>query len=120
MIIIITITIRKKYPTGESVYTFLLSDEDFTQRRDTLYLDASNVASSNLTRYINHDPVNVNIEYIISRKKIDKRRITANVRFYAIKDIYKDDELLFNYGPRYEIDYGPRYEIEELQQKESI
>ena len=100
---------RKRYPTGESVYVFVLSDEESTQRRDLLYLDASDKYKSNITRYINHDN-NPNLYFVITRKfdKKQKGKLIADVKFYAEKDIHYGDELLFDYGPKYKLDYDDK------------
>jgi len=89
---------KKRYPNGESQYVFVLSDEEKTQRRDLQYLDASNIYKSNITRYINHDSINSNLKYIINRNK-------NSVKFYSFKDIKYGEELLFDYGAKFQIDY---------------
>jgi len=96
---------KQRYPYGESIYTFLISDEEITQRRDLMYLDAQDVYKSNITRYINHDSTNPNLNFVITRK-YDKGLLQANVKFYSLRDIYYDEELLFDYGPKYTLDYN--------------
>lgn len=95
----------KRYPSGESVYTFILSDEEKTQRRDLKYLDAANVFVSNILRFINHDD-DPNLDYFITRKCDRSGNIIADVKFYANKDIHYGDELLFDYGVKYKLDYA--------------
>lgn len=96
---------KRRYINGESQYVFVLSDEDKTQRRDLKYLDAVNIYRSNITRYINHESKNPNLEYRITRRKLQNSTMDYTVKFYSIKDIYYGDELLFDYGPKFQIDY---------------
>jgi len=98
---------KKRYPRGESVYTFLISDEEITQRRDLMYLDAHDVYKSNITRYINHDSINPNLEFVITRKYDKGGKLKkASVRFYSLQDIFYGQELVFDYGPKYILDYN--------------
>jgi SET domain-containing protein len=96
----------KRYPKGDSVYTFQLNEG---QRRDILYLDARDPEKSNLMRYINHDKyspnLDVSIDKILLNNKNNKSKYTYKyeVRFYALRDIEINEELLFDYGDKYPI-----------------
>ena len=103
---------RKRYQQGESIYTFIISDEEKTQRRELMYLDAHDVYKSNITRYINHDSIKPNLKYVITRKYHKGKLQKANVKFYSIQDIFYGEELLFDYGPKYDLDYGAKYAID--------
>lgn len=49
----------KRYPRGDSEYTFLLNPS--AQRRELIYVDAADPATSNRLRYVNHDGERPNI-----------------------------------------------------------
>jgi len=50
---------KKRYPHGDSEYTFLLNPS--SQRRNLIYVDAVNPSTSNRLRFVNHDGQRPNI-----------------------------------------------------------
>ena len=50
---------NKRYPNGDSEYTFLLNPS--SQRRELIYIDAANPSTSNRLRFVNHDGERPNI-----------------------------------------------------------
>ena len=92
---------RARYPKGESVYVFLVGDD--RQRREKRYIDAADESKSNLARYMNHDAISPNVDYLIetvlcrSRAKV----IDYKVLLYSIRDINIGEELVFDYGSQY-------------------
>jgi len=92
----------RRYPTGDSIYTFQLNDR--AQRRDLLYLDARDPSKSNLTRYINHEAnipnLIVSIEEVRTGKGIP---VTYAVFFTSTRAISAGEELSFDYGDKYKI-----------------
>jgi hypothetical protein len=97
-----------RYPRGDSSYTFLISDQ--AQRRDRRFIDAMDAAKSNLMRYINHSKSTANVRAEVcmkpSRRKPRRRNegvdgSEVHIRLTACKDIFKDGELLLDYGPLY-------------------
>lgn len=95
----------RRYPTGNSTYTFLLNKD--VQRRERLFLDAIDPLKSNPTRYINHDNIEPNLEVTIEEhvQKTRGRKIkTFDVRFHAVRDILPGEELSFDYGDLFKFD----------------
>ena len=96
----------KRYPKGDSVYTFQLNEG---QRRDILYLDARDPEKSNLMRYINHDKYSPNLDVSIDKILLNDKKNNSKythkyeVRFYALRNIDINEELLFDYGDKYPI-----------------
>lgn len=100
---------RRRYPSGHSRYAFQLNEG---QRRDLLYCDAVNPSKSNLTRFINHGGDESNLEvFIFEEERIKnegltnrrKKDICYHVRFITTRFIHTDEELLFDYGPKFNI-----------------
>eukprot|EP01041_Mallomonas_annulata_P011600 gene11600-24285_t len=104
---------KSKYPTGNSQYVFLLSNNE--QRRNRKYIDANNIHTSNLIRYTNHCHISPNTEAVtisIPLKQDIKSSTSACTKslsciyLQAIRDINIDEELLFDYGPLYTISWN--------------
>lgn len=78
------------YPQNNSKYIF-----ETTIDGETIYIDAMDKKKSNWTRYINCADKyhNANIE---ARENND-----GVISFYTIYNIYKGEELLFDYGSEY-------------------
>lgn len=93
----------RRYRGINAVYVFLIDDS--VQRRDMRYIDASNPATSNILRFMNHasDP---NVE--ARRSKLFETQLVngyeTKISFYLLRNVQKGEELCFDYGSRYPID----------------
>jgi SET domain-containing protein len=94
----------RRYPNGESAYTFLVNPDD--QRRDRIYIDAVNPMKSNFTRYINHD-IHPNLDVRVFLLKLAKSK-DYSIRFITNREINEDEELCFDYGPEYKSSWNNR------------
>ncbi|KAJ1437718.1 hypothetical protein B484DRAFT_227057 [Ochromonadaceae sp. CCMP2298] len=111
----------KRYPLGDSVYTFQINNG---QRRDLLYQDARDPALSNLTRFINHDGIAPNLVVTVEEKEEQqtmpmsmsmpmpmpisipmpgktRKRLSYTVIFNTTRVIKAGEELCFHYGDKY-------------------
>jgi SET domain-containing protein len=117
----------KRYPLGDSVYTFQMNNG---QRRDLLYQDARDPALSNLTRFINHDGIVPNLVVTVEEKEEQqtmpmpmpmpmpvpipipmpgktRKRLSYTVIFNTTRVIKAGEELCFHYGDKYPIKLYP-------------
>lgn len=106
---------QRRYPLGNSEYTFLVYEG---QRRDRLYIDARDESKSNPTRFINHSK-QPNVEAILVQtktcsindtdteaeaiklslgKKWRKAKSLFSVHFFTLRDIEEGEEVEFDYG----------------------
>jgi SET domain-containing protein len=103
---------KARYKNCKSEYIFLLNPDD--QRRNLVFIDATDEAKSNYTRFINHDNKFPNLVASIVTEEtnaVDKKMKNKNkVIFKTTRHISPNEELTFDYGIMYTMDWNVREE----------